>query len=584
MSVSMSERDLLTASQPVHRMKRSLGPVALMFTAIGSIIGSGWLFGAFNASALAGPAAIFSWAVAAVMIILIGLTYAELGPMFPISGGVVRYPHLVWGSFGSYSMGFVTWIAAAAVPAIEVTGALQYASRFYPFTQAVQYQGTTQHILTPVGMVIAVLALALFVVLNYFGVLLFAQINNVVVWWKLFVIVLVIAIFLVTGFMMASGDGGATHAGGAANFVSHGFAPKGFAAVFTAVSTAGITFSFLGFRQGIELAGETKNPKRNIPLALVGSVVITGILYMLLQVAFTVMVSAETLKKSGGWINLTFTNDAGPLAALAAAGGIAWLAYVLYFDAIVSPADTGLIYTTITARVSYAMGRNANAPKWLATNNRHGVPHWSLVVAFLAGCVLLLPFPSWQALVGFITSATVMSFGTGPLVLAILRRTHPERVRPFKLPGGDLIPYLAFWSANMIMFWAGWATNSKLLIMLLIGYVLLIVFQLTNRRGYRPPLFFKVGASWVIPWFILYGLVSFLFSADSPIGSLKIGDTTFGNIMFFWVFLINAAVAGFVFWLAVRTRLPKEQIDLYIEDATRESEVEDDTVAGGHIA
>lgn len=313
--------------------------------------------------------------------------------------------------------------------------------------------------------------------------------------------------------------------GGAANFGSHGYVPKGFVAVFTAMSAAGVTFSFLGFRQGIELAGETKNPKRNIPLALVGSVVITGILYMLLQVAFTVMVPLAALKKSNGWINLDFTNDAGPLAALATTGGLVWLAYILYFDAIISPADTGLIYTTITARVSYAMGRNANAPKWLATNNKHGVPHWSLFIAFLAGCVLLLPFPSWQVLVGFITSATVMSFGTGPLVLAILRKTHPERPRPFKLPGGN-----------------------------------------------------------VILWFVLYGLVSFFFSEDSPIGSLKMGNGTFGSKMFLWVFLINAAVSLFVYWPAVCTRLPKEQIDLYIEDAERESAVEEETVAGGHIA
>jgi amino acid transporter len=78
------------------------------------------LFGAFNASVIAGPAAVFSWLIAGVMIVLIALCYAELGPMFPISGGVVRYPHLVWGSFGSYTMGWITWIASAAVPAIEV--------------------------------------------------------------------------------------------------------------------------------------------------------------------------------------------------------------------------------------------------------------------------------------------------------------------------------------------------------------------------------------------------------------------------------------------------------------------------------
>src|ERR1700712_1724607 len=92
-------------------LKRDLGPIALLFAAIGSIIGSGWLFGAFNASAIAGPSAIFSWLIAGVMIMLIGLTYAELGPMFPISGGVVRYPHIVWGSFASYSLGFITWIS-----------------------------------------------------------------------------------------------------------------------------------------------------------------------------------------------------------------------------------------------------------------------------------------------------------------------------------------------------------------------------------------------------------------------------------------------------------------------------------------
>ena len=281
-------------------LRRDLGPIALLFAAIGSIIGSGWLFGAFNASAIAGPSAIFSWLIAGVMILLIGLTYAELGPMFPISGGVVRYPHLVWGSFASYSLGFITWISSAAVPAIEAIGALTYATKFFPFTTAAKASGIQVHVLTPLGIAAAVVLLAVFTLLNALGVRLFAQINNVLVWWKLAIIVLVIAVFAITALAT-------TNMGSPSNFTSHGFAPGGVAGVFVAISTAGITFSYLGFRQGVELAGETRDPHRNIPLAVIGATLICAVIYALLQVAFTLGVSGATLDKSGGWAKLSFS-------------------------------------------------------------------------------------------------------------------------------------------------------------------------------------------------------------------------------------------------------------------------------------
>ncbi|HKC27896.1 MAG TPA: amino acid permease, partial [Jatrophihabitans sp.] len=85
-------------AQPEHvKMRRDIGVVGLLFASVGSIIGSGWLFGALTAAQLAGPAAILSWVIAAVMILFIGLVYAELGTMFPLSGGVVRFPHLAFG-------------------------------------------------------------------------------------------------------------------------------------------------------------------------------------------------------------------------------------------------------------------------------------------------------------------------------------------------------------------------------------------------------------------------------------------------------------------------------------------------------
>ena len=272
--------------QEGRHLRRHVGMVGLLFASVGSIIGSGWLFGALSASQQAGPAAIFSWAIGAVMILLIGLVYAELGTMFPLSGGVVRFPHMSFGSFASYTTGWITWLAAATVAPIEVEGALQYATKYAPLTVSKTLaDGTSVHTLTGLGYAVAAAALALFVVINYVGVRWFARVNNVLVWWKLAIISLVVVAFFVTAFH-------------GANFTALGFKPEGWHGVFTAIATSGIVFSYLGFRQGIELAGETDNPKRNVPIAVVGSVILTGIIYILLQTAFIGSLDPSILHKS----------------------------------------------------------------------------------------------------------------------------------------------------------------------------------------------------------------------------------------------------------------------------------------------
>jgi amino acid transporter len=330
-------------------------------------------------------------------------------------------------------------------------------------------------------------------------------------------------------------------------------------AIFVAISTTGITFSFLGFRQGIELAGETTNPRRNIPLAVIGSVIITAFIYALLQIAFTLGVPGVLLGRSGGWSHLSFANDFGPLAAISTIAGITWLAVLLYLDAVISPADTGFVYTAIASRVSYALGRNRTAPRWLTSNNRFGVPWLSLVLTFAAGLVVLLPFPSWQQLVGFITSATVISFGVGPLALGALRREFPDRERPFRLPGGDVIPLLAFYCANMIIYWSGWATNSKLFVAVVIGYVLLLIFRWRPRHsGARFDFDLRSGATWVLPWFGAMALLSWLCDpGEHP-------------VLFWWVFGINVVVTVGIYYLAMHLRLSRSRIDDHISDIEEE--------------
>ncbi len=550
-------------SQEPH-LRRHIGIVGLLFASVGSIIGSGWLFGALNASVEAGPAAVISWAIGGVMILLIALVYAELGTMFPLSGGVVRYPHMSFGSFASYTTGWITWVAVATTAPIEVEAALQYGTKYAPFTTEHTVNGSTVHTLTGLGYGIAVVLMAVFVVVNYYGIRWFARINNVLVWWKLAIITLVIIAFFVAAFH-------------GSNFTSHGFKPTGWHGVFSAIATSGIVFSYLGFRQGIELAGETDNPRRNVPLAVIGSVLLTGLIYILLQVAFIGALAPRLLDKSNGWAGLSFANDFGPLAALASLLGMGWLAVLLYIDAIVSPGDTGLIYTTITSRISYAMSRNGNAPASLQKTTSRGVPMVSLIVTFFVGLIVFLPFPSWQQLVGFITSATVMSFASGPLVLAALRRQVPDQERPFRLPGGHVIPVLAFWASNMIVFWSGWDIVWKLMVAVLLGFVLLVVFTVTGRVT-APKLDFVPGAVWLLPWLVGLTIVSYLGNfPEKPVGA---GNR--GVINFEWALLVLFVLTIVVYVLAYVFRLSPEDAQEHIEISRHEAEVTDEQLAGAH--
>jgi amino acid transporter len=522
-------------------LRRHLGPVALLFTGVGSIIGSGWLFGALNASVLAGPAAILSWCIGGVMIMMIGLTYAELGTMFPVSGGVVRYPNYAFGGFASFMIGWITWLAIASVAPVEVMAALQYASNnIGGLTHIPAGSGGNPVLTFPLGYVVAVVLLAVFCWINLIGIRAFARANTAIVWWKLGVIALVIVAFLVTVF----------HSGNYSD--AGGFMPYGWHGVFESIATAGIIFSYLGFRQGVELAGETDNPKRNVPLAVIGSVLIAGVLYVALQVAFLGAVSPGDLTK--GWSNLSFANEFGPLAGIAQIIGLSWLASILYVDAVVSPADTGLIYTTVTARISYAMARNRDAPEALARTSDRGAPWVGVLLAFVVGLIFFLPFPGWQKLVTFITSATVLSFGTGPLVWAALRAQLPDHERPFRVPGGHVIPALAFFSSNVIVYWAGWNTNWKLFVAILIGFVLLGLYRALNR-GPKSPMAWRAGF-WVIPWLGSLALISYLGSYGQ--GSQDVLGLGSGV-------LVIAAMSVVIYLLAYRLRLPSARARELVE-------------------
>lgn len=350
-----------------------------------------------------------------------------------------------------------------------------------------------------------------------------------------------------------------------------GFFPFGWEGVFTAISTAGVCFSFLGFRQGVELAGETANPSRNVPIAVIGSILITAVLYIALQVAFIGGLPTDALVN--GWANIgaNFAGELsdvaatfGPLAAIAGVMGLSWIVVLLYVDAFISPADTALIYTTVTSRLSYAMGKNGNAPKSLAKVNEKGVPWVSVILTFVAGTAFFFLFPGWEKIVGFVTAGTVLSFGSGPVALIAMRNQLPKQERPFKLPAFKILAFLGFLAANLIVYWSGWEDIWKLMIAVLVGYVILIIHESFYHK-YTPALEFRHGA-WIIVWLI--GLTVISYIGSYPVQSAKAGNL--GLIGIGWDILVFTVFDLFIVWLAYKSRLPAHKVKAHLEEPISE--------------
>ncbi len=173
-----------------------------------------------------------------------------------------------------------------------------------------------------------------------------------------------------------------------------------------------MVFALQGFEQAIQMGGEARNPQRDISRAVITAMMIGTAIYILLEVAFIAGIDPANLVN--GWGTPVPAGDFGPYATIAIAAGAGWLATVLYIDAFISPAGTGLIYLGTSARLSYALGEEEVLPDKLTTLNKKGVPVYSILLAFIVGELAFLPFPSWQSLVGLVTSATAVMYAFAP--------------------------------------------------------------------------------------------------------------------------------------------------------------------------
>src|SRR5690606_17791328 len=167
-------------------------------------------------------------------------------------------------------------------------------------------------------------------------------------------------------------------------------------------------FAFNGFQSPVNLAGEAKNPSRSIPIAVVGSILMAGGIYILLQVAFIGAVSPEQAAK--GWGGIHFNS---PFADLAIALNLNWLALLLFADAFVSPSGAGITNTATTARMVYGMKENGYMPKIFGSiHPKYGVPRAALWLNLAVAFVFLFLFRGWGSLAEVISVATLISYAT----------------------------------------------------------------------------------------------------------------------------------------------------------------------------
>jgi amino acid transporter len=475
------------------RFRKVLGFQELYFISLAGIIGSAWLFGSIYGASKAGPAAIISWMISGVFVIFLALTWAEIGGMLPSAGASVRIPQYAHGQFTGFYFGWAYYISAVTVAPVEAIAIVTYASAYLPSL-------ISNGALTTVGYLASIAIMILTFLINSFGVKFFARLNTVITWWKLAIPILTIIVALLYFYPP--------------NFSAFGgFAPMGISPIFSAIGTAGIVFAFMGFRESLDYSGEAKNPRKDVPLAIILSVVTTIIVYTLLQLSFIggLRWGASGLA-AGDWANLATKGvyASAPFYHLMAILGIPILAIVLLVDAVISPFGTVGVYTGSSARDLFALVAGGHLHAAIGeVNKKYGIPRRAMLVNLIVGTVFIFLFPSWGPLATVVTTTTVFTQLAGATSLIVLRKHAPELKRGFKLPFANVMALLAFVMASLIVYWTTWPYTAYAFLAILIGVA--VFFATKVKRGSFPYEDVKRGL-WIVVYSLTIIAVSYLGS------------------------------------------------------------------------
>jgi len=541
-----------------YHLHRKVGLRPLTMISLGSIIGSGWLLGALHAATHAGPGSLLSWIIAGVILGILALIHAELGSTYPVSGGTARFPFMIFGAIGGFAGGWMAFLQAVTIAPIEVEASLSYLQSKYPHSfNTYNAAGTA---LNGKGILWGAIFMLVFTAINIMGVRWLAETNAISVYWKVAIPLITIGALIFSAF----------HSGNFTKF--GGFMPYGFHGVFAAMAL-GVIFAAEGFEQAIQVGGETINPQRNIPRAVIISMVIGIVIYLLLEIAFIGVIDPKNL--AHGWANpIPGVGAFGPYASLATTLGLGWLSTLLIIDAVVSPAGTGLIYLGTSSRLSYGLGRNGYFPKVISRIDRRGVPIVSIGICFVVGMLTFLPFPSWSGLVGLVTSATVIMYAFAPVSLAGLRKQDPDRQRAYRLPWAAVLCPIAFIAANLFVYFSGFSTVFWLYVFILAGVIIFGLYQVSLPAERRTIIEWR-SAYWILPWLAMLFVVSWLGTYDgSPPTVFGITLLATNHLKQWWDVLVLSAASLAIYYWAANSGMATAKVQAAVEDVEGEASIE----------
>lgn len=517
--------------------KRSISPFALLLTSVSAILGSGWLFATYYTSELAGPSAIFAWLIGGIATIIIAFVFAELCTMLPITGASIRIPHYTHGTLVSFLFSWIIWLFYASLASTEVQAVLQYLNYFFP--SLIHNDGG----LTTLGYFLASVLMIAISAINISSLRWLLRFNNSLTILKISIPTVVAVVILTLCFSPSR----------LIHPAHTSFMPYGMHGIFSAVTTGGIVFAFSGFKQACEMAGEAKNPTRALPLAIIGSVIICLIIYLLLQSAF--LSSLLPINLIHGWAHLDLQGGRSPITAIVHQRHLDILLPLLYLGAIIGPLAAALMYTGSGGRALYSMSKNNHIPLLFQRLTTQGNPSIAIFTNFVLGMCLFAPLPGWNRMIAFLTSLMALTYGVAPICLLALRQQLPQRLRPFRLPAVTLWTAGAFYICTLLTYWSGWMIISKLGFTLFIGLTILVIHRYFIQPDKRFSFHWRASI-WIWPYFLGMTLISYL-------GNFGGGKEI---IPFGWDFIVIGVFCIFTLWLAMKFKLPAELTQRFLQD------------------
>src|ERR1700735_81459 len=475
-------------------LKRTLGPLNLITLGIGAIIGAGIFVLTGQAAAKhAGPAVVLSFVVAGITCAFAGLCYAEFASLIPIAGSAYTYGYATLGEFVAWIIGWdlvLEYAFGAATVAAGWSGYLNsllqqlhiyMPPRFtaVPGTQLYFYQQKWQPLstlpanlsvaglphVTAVFNLVAMLGVLAITAILVIGIKESATFNSAIVIVK----VGIVGVFLVVGGIFLLGHPTLAWQ----NW--HPFIPPvdahgNFGWMGIATGASSIFFAYIGFDAVSTAAQEAKNPKRDMPIGILGSLVVCTILYILVSLVLTGLVSYKTL------------NVSAPVALAIDATGVGWGSLLVKIGAVFGLATVMLVMLLGQSRVFYSMSRAGLLPKAFSAIHPKFRTPWITTIIFGSFAAIMPAFLPIDKLSELVNIGTLLAFTIVSAGVWILRVRHPEMHRPFKTPLVPLVPFLGIGSALFLMSRLSAITWEVMIVWLLVGLVVYFSYSIKHSK------------------------------------------------------------------------------------------------------